>query len=1657
MKKTFWFDLETTGLDALRQGRGYHGIVEAGGVNWEGNPLNLVAKPTGSVALSEHYLAGKTRGRVAASTSALTEKDLVQQLISQFQSHDVIAGYNIDPARGGFDINFLRGRAQALGLGQEFAGAIQGKEVLDVAHQYKQLLGSCITSSLHPGIAGISKGWEAYMKDPSLYPLAGKGWTLGSTYEFFTGKSLEKAHQASADALATRELFGGLGEAEKAFSAGWEDRFLGIVARAEKKKGNRVLSSFLKKTASRAGELPLWGKVAAGAGVVGLGLIQAQPFRLFSGRDDEYNTIEGLPHGGFAGALRKKNTDFGSGYQGMRVHGQVIAPEIQAFRDKWYSSPEAEVAVKEKLAGSREGTPGEFEKGDLYYTGGKTAQIQNLSQFKLKWEDADTLALSYPWWKFWKNDISIRLAGIDAPETSGHGGFWGDPTSWFRFHQSQPHGKESAAWVRELTEGQNLRVEVAADPQARTYGRYLGLVYREGQKDPVNLELVRAGQAAALPWGEAGSDIYSREKLKRVEKEAIQEQRGIWGLQYFQKYLDISKGMGGRLTFNTLTDLTRLAKNYNLAAAESWMSNDNAAYRPFVGQYIGKKLIPSYGRFFSGRGRAGNTIEGFRHEGIAGETRSRNTDFGSGYQGQEEEKGSILPWILGVGAVIGGGLLLSKFGSSKEVGKGLGQFLATSKSQVNYPTLLKSVPKNTTLFSNESLVSAIQTARSSVFPQLKQQSANALHAGASFFSSTGSALASSISSIGKNALQAGRSVLGGIGRGVSWTANLLSQTGKFERLGLGIEENLARKGIGKLGKRYYELRDAISRSASTLRKVRTRSVAHHKFNRDSLRAYHKMIETMDTEPLLAKGVEWEEKYLHLLEGPVATARPLEELGLKDYYLHATSDASPILASGHLFPGSVNYAHGSEEAGVYFSTTGQRHLSREIPKDIFGRPEHSDEIIAIAKSKLSLHRGEDPTEAFTRNESVRFGSVREFQPSYPRHIPEPKTSVTHEIREADTPHLAKGIISNFRKKVTRAKSKLETSTIRDALQEDVTKEELWLREFADSSLWYKNVYKQHDVRPDLTKAWDAYQQVEAKRTRVLLADEVSLHPYDPSHVARPTKVVQEGGMTSLAFGHAEEQSYMSAQKLSTHRRLRAFSAELKSRGAQLHIKGGTARERLVRHLRPEWGRNSKDLDLLVTGDVATPELYDLMEKHGVFADISTAKDLPSFFRSTDMTANQAVIAIPSRVGEHHRLYTTEGAVEDIKAGVIRYTDQSDPGRAAQRIAKFKGYYPGAQVNTLPRIGESFNPIEGMSEKGINAATRKTNTEFGSRYDVVRKAAEALGTTFEELTRSAEFQQALLGAKLKKVLGEGAFGRTSLYQARFRGHKFKFVKKTLWEETDFARNRIARGTEGVQNQAGHVFVAPANVYEEASALYRLGESPMVPSAYHATEGELFMEYMPGVRLSKLKGKEFQVGQTFWDDLADTAAIARQEGIEHLDLHLSNIGYNPKTGRGVIYDWGMTRQRIPGQMFDERGFAFADDPGEALYRQVSQRMTQARTWYSRGQVIEPGNPNFPPDPLMQTPVKSASVQPAEPGIFIGMEEESIKSGPAGPQGRKCAMAEAQQQASARTWEAALKGGRQHLTRHSGSDILTRQDISASLLEPKTARPLRRPPSTR
>jgi len=458
------------------------------------------------------------------------------------------------------------------------------------------------------------------------------------------------------------------------------------------KKGIRSLF-----TADNLSDLAKKNPLLAGAtGIAGLYAFGSitKPLSLIPGSDDAYNTLPGLNEEGMASQLRKINTDFGSGYQGLKVMGQSIAPEIQEFREAWFgdfSDQSRMDQLKAEMAASSE-EYGKFEPPELQQYGGRLQKV-DLSDFDVRWDDADTLILRRTGLAnlfFGKRkDIAIRLAGIDTPEVVHPD----DPTAWFRFRQEQPYGSEATRIAETLASGKKL--EAVIDPTATTYGRHIGLIYAEGEARSINEQLIAAGAAAHLPFGEAGSDIYNRKAFSEVEQQAISERKGMWQEPFFQTYLDVTKGVGGRITFTTFTDLSRLSRNYKLAAAQQamWSAQETGEDQRAFG--IGRSLRSSYGRFFGTPNTSSKDddhlqVEALGHGGMGSAMRKDSTDFGSGYRGLIAR---VLKNIPGASGVAGRVKALSA-----ATGENLGALFAKSPYRHQVIVDLEQVAKSATAF-----------------------------------------------------------------------------------------------------------------------------------------------------------------------------------------------------------------------------------------------------------------------------------------------------------------------------------------------------------------------------------------------------------------------------------------------------------------------------------------------------------------------------------------------------------------------------------------------------------------------------------------------------------------------------------------------------------------------------------------------------------------------------------------------------------------------------------------------------------------------------------------------------------------------------------------------------------------------------------------------
>jgi micrococcal nuclease len=108
-------------------------------------------------------------------------------------------------------------------------------------------------------------------------------------------------------------------------------------------------------------------------------------------------------------------------------------------------------------------------------------------------------------------DVRVRYIGINTPESA-------DPR-----REVQCFGKEAAARNEQLVGGKRVRLEKDVS-ETDQYGRLLRYVYVDGTM--VNAVLVQEGYAYAIT---VPPDVRYAEELRRLEREAREARRGLWG------------------------------------------------------------------------------------------------------------------------------------------------------------------------------------------------------------------------------------------------------------------------------------------------------------------------------------------------------------------------------------------------------------------------------------------------------------------------------------------------------------------------------------------------------------------------------------------------------------------------------------------------------------------------------------------------------------------------------------------------------------------------------------------------------------------------------------------------------------------------------------------------------------------------------------------------------------------------------------------------------------------------------------------------------------------------------------------------------------------------------------------------------------------------
>jgi len=356
------------------------------------------------------------------------------------------------------------------------------------------------------------------------------------------------------------------------------------------------------------------------------------------------NNTEGLRHDGIAGKLRSMNTDFGSGYQGPDNSNSIIhvglRRNLKSISQKGLQPSEAGLTYS--LIGGR---------GNVIY-----GLPERKFNFFLKTDQDKLIGLGVP-----QTGIVYRTQVDPSKVYAGYfSGFLSRDVSYRREKYSDFLKRKDKPELYEI-----LMPEAIPPSNLEILGEL-----QNGEMVPLGTEekpslLWNATRTAAsftlLAAGIASKNIPFEETLQKWFKGAAPAVRyapaALWGLGEISKFGEYeSPGksfvrLGGSIAAWEVS--RRLAEKITTPLAQKL---GHKGLPGIIGHAAALLSAGIYSSHFSAKDDYYNTIEGLRHDGIAGNLRPMNTDFGSGYQGPDNSNSitsNVFAAEMGVGTGYG--------------------------------------------------------------------------------------------------------------------------------------------------------------------------------------------------------------------------------------------------------------------------------------------------------------------------------------------------------------------------------------------------------------------------------------------------------------------------------------------------------------------------------------------------------------------------------------------------------------------------------------------------------------------------------------------------------------------------------------------------------------------------------------------------------------------------------------------------------------------------------------------------------------------------------------------------------------------------------------------------------------------------------------------
>ena len=649
---TYYFDIETGGLKANQSS-----IYSISWAKGQETPTTRFAEPTMGTKISrwaENKIWEPVKRLGKART---TEKAVLMDFLTVLEGAPEgtrLIGWNIgystfqqgQTKSGGFDIPFLISRAKEYGLEDRYRKAFRKTKIRDEgafwAYRFAQAADERGKQMVAAGLMheDVYKEAVGYMKQARKLAYEGglqtereiarelsmegkwfAGWKQESTFKLLFGHTaegqelLKRAHESEADVKMARMITqSGVSDISDDLLKRWgtetlenkivsslkavgrtggPSRYLEAMATAREWGVEKGVSSKLRELA-QASEVS-WNAIEAGQGVVqksrivrsgmvsqaleqagrgriagvieavtpfaarhlgkislGVGaiaLVATKPGSWFSGKDDAYNVIEGLPHGGQAERMRHMLTDFGSGYLRRTI-----------------------------------------SKGALELT--SEGSVQGISQKMFNWLITDGITTKSQSFGF-VTGIRGQLKDIKGSK------------QFLKKHDLWEEAQNVRAVLKEAEKEEGFQRITFYNPSLTT-------------QQELNETILHERVHQFLPGELVG-------KLRRASKSIAKQQK--IGNQWFGRKDSLLEEASAYLAEGTQQTgvLKTLQEKHSILLGEA-----NRAARKRQLQW---ETGADYDNSFSAFDDAYNTIEGLRHEGMAGPLRRDNSNFGSGYTG----------------------------------------------------------------------------------------------------------------------------------------------------------------------------------------------------------------------------------------------------------------------------------------------------------------------------------------------------------------------------------------------------------------------------------------------------------------------------------------------------------------------------------------------------------------------------------------------------------------------------------------------------------------------------------------------------------------------------------------------------------------------------------------------------------------------------------------------------------------------------------------------------------------------------------------------------------------------------------------------------------------------------------------------------------------